>query len=164
MDIYIVRHAQAGHYGDPKWSEDSQRPLTDDGKDRFSRVVERLVERGFSPQIIASSPLRRARQTAELLAEGMAEKPDVVDVEALAPGGSLKTLLKWTAQLPPEMRQVAWVGHAPDVGHLAAALIGNPEGWIRFAKGACALIRFHGPAEAGHGELRWLVTAKMLGC
>jgi phosphohistidine phosphatase SixA len=54
--------------------------------------------------------------------------------------------------------------HAPDVGRLAAALIGQPEGQIRFAKGAVAAIRFDGPAIAGNGELQWLVTAKVLGC
>ena len=59
---------------------------------------------------------------------------------------------------------MAWVGHAPDVGRLAASLIADSQGWIRFAKGAVAAIRFYDPPAPGQGELIWLVTAKMLGC
>ena len=47
---------------------------------------------------------------------------------------------------------------------MAAALIGQPDGLIRFAKGAIAAIRFDGPLVLGGGELQWLVTAKVLGC
>ena len=164
MDLYIVRHGQAGHFGDPRWPDDGQRPLTDEGKQRFARVVERLVERGFAADVIAASPLVRCLQTAQLLAEGLPDEPELVELDALRPGSDLETLLKWTAEQPAEHRQIAWVGHAPDVGHMATALTGNSKGWIRFAKGATALIRFHGLPEIGHGELRWLVTAKMLGC
>ena len=164
MDLYIVRHAQAGHFGDPKWPDDGKRPLTEEGKGRFARVVESLVERGCAPDVIASSPLLRCLQTAQLLAEGLPQKPQVVELDELRPGSDLDGLLQWTAQQPPEYRQVAWVGHAPDVSRMAAALIGASESWIRIAKGATAYIRFHGRAEVARGELRWLVTAKMLGC
>ena len=164
MDLYIIRHAQAGHFGDPRWPDDGQRPLTEEGKERFARVVERLVERGFAPGVIATSPMIRCLQTAQIVAEGLPDGGEVVELDELLPGSDLEALLKWTAERPAECRQVAWVGHAPDVGHMAVALTGNSQGWIRFAKGATASIRFHGQSEIGHGELRWLVTAKMLGC
>ena len=64
MILYVIRHAWAGHYGDPAWPDDSQRPLTDEGRQRFARVVAELVKRGFAPQRIATSPLVRCRQTA----------------------------------------------------------------------------------------------------
>ena len=56
MDLYVIRHAWAGHFGDPEWPDDSQRPLTPDGMKRFARMVEILTDRGFQPQIIATSP------------------------------------------------------------------------------------------------------------
>ena len=164
MDLFILRHAQAGHFGDPKWPDDGKRPLTEEGRERFARVVEKLVERGCTPEVVASSPLLRCLQTAQLLAEGLPQKPEVVKLDELRPGSDLDALLEWTARQPPDIRQVAWVGHSPDVCHMAAALIGSSNGWIRFAKGAAAFIRFHGLAEIARGELRWLVTAKMLGC
>ncbi len=59
---------------------------------------------------------------------------------------------------------MAWVGHAPDVGHLAAALVGDSGAAIRFAKGRIAAIEFPDIPRISQGELRWLVTAKLLGC
>ena len=164
MDLYIIRHAWAGHFGDPEWPDDGLRPLTDEGKERFARMVDQLAGRGFGPEIIATSPLVRCRQTAEIVAAAVPGDPEVVEHEALSPGSDLQSLLEWTANQPSQHGQVAWVGHAPDVGRLAGDLIGESGGWVRFAKGAVAAIRFHGLPAAGDGELRWLVTAKLLGC
>ncbi|MBN2476794.1 MAG: histidine phosphatase family protein [Pirellulales bacterium] len=164
MDLFIIRHAQAGHYGSPQWKDDSKRPLTNDGERRFKQVVALLVERGFTPGVVATSPLVRCLQTARIVGELVPNDSKVVELDELCPGSDLQALMDWTAAQPRELRQVAWVGHAPDVGRMAAELIGNGGGDVRFAKGAVAAIRFHGTPEIGHGELRWLVTAKMLGC
>jgi len=164
MDLFIIRHAWAGHYGDPDWPDDSQRPLTEDGKRRFARVVEALAQRDFRPQIIATSPLVRCRQTADIMAESISACPDVVELSALEPGGDPQALLRWTIGQAEQYEGIAWVGHAPDVGRLTATMIGDPGGWVRLAKGAVAAIRFDDLPEVGSGELRWLVTAKQLGC
>lgn len=164
MDLYIIRHAWAGHYGDPEWPEDRLRPLTEEGKQRFAQMVTKLVKRGFTPGLVATSPLVRCRQTAEIVAGGVPGDPEVVELDDLMPGGKLKALLQWTAAQSRRHQQIAWVGHAPDVGRLAAELIGEADGWIRFAKGAAAALRFDGLPEIAGGELRWLVTAKVLGC
>lgn len=164
MILYIVRHAWAGHFGDPDWPDDRQRPLTDEGRKRFARVVCKLQERGFSPQVIATSPLVRCRQTAEIVAEGVCGNPEIVERHELVPGSDLAGILDWTTRSAGVDDEVAWVGHAPDVGRLTSALIGDSRGFIRFAKGAVAAVRFPGQAAVGEGELRWLVTAKMLGC
>ena len=164
MDLYIIRHAWAGHYGDPEWPNDFERPLTEEGKVRFATVVKRLVERGFAPGIIATSPLVRCRQTAELVAAGVPGNPPVVKREELEPGSDLEAMLHWTAEQAEAHDQIAWVGHAPDVSHLACDLIADGRVWIRFAKGATAAIRFDEVLQPGHGELRWLATAKLLGC
>jgi len=163
MKLYIVRHAWAGHFGDPEWPDDFQRPLTKQGSERFARVVEKLVERGFAPEVVATSPLVRCRQTAERIVEGMDSRPELVELDELRPGSDLDGLVRWTAEQSREHSAVAWVGHAPDVGRLTATLIGQ-GGWIRLAKGGVAAIRFYDAPEAGGGELRWLVTAKMVGC
>ena len=98
------------------------------------------------------------------MAEGVGGDPEVIEHSGLLPGSDLEALLEWTADQSSACRQVAWVGHAPDVGRLAGALVSSSDGWLRFAKGAVAAIRFHGMPAAGDGELRWLVTAKLLGC
>ncbi len=164
MIIYIVRHAWAGSYGDPQWPDDFQRPLTEEGSLRFAQVVQTLAQRGFAPQLVATSPLVRCRETAEIVARQTPHGPEVVELEALMPGSDLAGVLAWTVREAGGLEQVAWVGHAPDVGHLAGALIGEANAWIRFAKGAVAAIRFEDTPEVGEGELRWLATAKVLAC
>jgi phosphohistidine phosphatase SixA len=86
----------------------------------------------------------------------------VIEREELAPGSNLAALLNWTAD--QEEQPVAWVGHAPDVGMLAAALIGDGSASLRFAKGGVCAIDFDSEMAAGRGELQWLATAKLLGC
>ncbi len=164
MDLYIIRHAWAEQYGDPRWPDDGLRPLTDAGRARFAQVVSRLAQRGFAPQLIATSPLVRCAQTARIVADGLSGDPQVVELDELAPGSDLEGLLGWTGQQAAEYGQIAWVGHAPDVGRLTGDLIGQPDAWIRFAKGAVAAIRFEDLPQLGGGELRWLVTAKVLAC
>ena len=117
-----------------------------------------------APAVVATSPLVRCRQTAEIIARQIAGKPRLVPRDELSPGSDLDKLLDWTASFAANEEQIAWVGHAPDVGELAAALIGDGSSNLVFAKGAIAAIEFDGPPARQKGELRWLVTAKILGC
>ena len=164
MFLYIIRHAWAGHFGDPAWLDDFQRPLTEEGRQRFARMVEILVDRGFRPGVVATSPLVRCRETAEIIAQLVPDRPEVIDCEDLMPGRGKKDLLNWTSGQAEQFDEIAWVGHAPDVGRLVATLVGESGGWVRFAKGAVAALRFDDKVEPGGGELRWLATAKLLGC
>ena len=138
--------------------------MSEEGKERFATVIEKLVEREFAPEIIATSPLVRCRQTAELVAAGVPGDPPVVERPELEPGSDLAGMLAWTVEQAETCDQIAWVGHAPDVSHLTCDLIADGAAWIRFAKGSAAAIRFDDTPRPGEGELRWLATAKLLGC
>jgi phosphohistidine phosphatase len=164
MDLYIIRHAWAGQYGDPAWPNDSDRPLTDEGRARFAEMSKKLMECGVGPRLIATSPMVRCVQTAQVLAKAVGGGAEVVQREELLPGGDPEGLFVWTAKQARHHDEIAWVGHAPDVGLLAAAVLGLGEGWLHFSKGAVAAIRFDDSLRSGRGELRWLVTAKVLGC
>jgi len=161
MFVYIVRHAWAGHHGDPGWADDSLRELSSDGKERFACVVQALAERGFEPQRIATSPYARCRQTADIVAKFVAGNPTIDELEALEPGSDLGELIEWTNT--QEGRDVCWVGHNPDLEDLAGALISDSAARVRFSKGAVAAVRFDELADIGAGELCWLTTAKSLG-
>ncbi len=163
-ELYIIRHAWAEDLDMFRWSTDWERPLTAAGRRRFMAVAAQLVERGFQPEIIATSPLIRCRETADIMADVVGNNPPVVELAALQPGSDLGALLDWTAGEARRYEHVAWVGHAPDVGRMAAWLTAASAGEMRFAKGAVAAIRFGGRPAAGQGELRWFVTAKVLGC
>jgi phosphohistidine phosphatase len=159
--LYIVRHAWAGEHGDPRYPDDSLRPLTDEGRKRFRRVAKALAERGVEPTVVATSPLVRCRQTADVLGEALAAAPEIVPRTELAPGGDIGALIEWTQT---QEGDIAWVGHAPDVNNLLAHLIADDCVSVRFAKGAVAAIEFADRIDLGAGELRWLVTARILGC
>ena len=74
MDLFIIRHAWAAERDDAAYPDDSLRPLTDEGRNRFARMVEALVPRGLTPQLIVTSPMLRCVQTAEILAAALGEK------------------------------------------------------------------------------------------
>lgn len=161
MHLYIIRHAWAYEHGDPRWPDDSQRPLEKEGAERFAQVVQLLAQRGFAPDVIATSPYVRCRQTAEIAAIHSSQSPQIIELDGLKPGSDFAELLEWTRGQQAE--SIAWVGHAPDVSWLTASLISEGDAVIRFTKGAVASIRIESPLGVGCGELEWHATAKLLG-
>jgi len=156
--LYIVRHAVAED--ESPGGLDSDRRLTPKGRKRFARMVERLVARGLEIDLVATSPLVRCRETAEIIAGGLGGAPRVEVVAALAPGADWQSLVEWTVQ--QDAARVAWVGHAPCVGRLVAVSIGDASAAVRMSKGAIAAIALDdGPGQPG--ELDWLVTPELLG-
>jgi len=158
MFIYIARHAWAGQFSDADVANDSLRELTPEGAERYMHIIEALAGREFAPLHIATSPVVRCRQTAEIIAKYAPGQPTLEELDALAPGSDLQALLKWTRH---KQADVLWCGHNPDVEDLTSVLVGG--GNVRFAKGAIAAVRFHGPIEPSAGELYWHLTAKLLG-
>ncbi|MCH2113486.1 MAG: histidine phosphatase family protein [Pirellulales bacterium] len=159
--IYVARHAWAHEFGDPRWPDDSQRALEEEGSERYMRMIESVAERGFAPEAIATSPYLRCRQTAEIISQYTAHQPAITELDALAPGSNFETLVAWSQETG--CQQTCWVGHAPDVGNLTSALVGDNRADIRFAKSAIAAVRLYDLPGYGCGELYWLVTAKSLG-
>ena len=96
MVLYIVRHAWAEERSPLLFPDDSLRPLTKKGQIRFNSVAKKLRRCGVAPDVIATSPYTRCRQTAEILARRLSDNLQAEDVNALAPGGSLAKILAWT--------------------------------------------------------------------
>src|SRR5437764_1376896 len=135
MILFIVRHAWAEDRDETRWPDDSQRPLTDHGEQRFAKLLKRLADAKLWPRVIASSPLLRCVQTAELIASRVKDCPEIKLLPGLAPGSNLDSLIEWTNQ-HTSGDDVAWVGHDPDVRHLTAGLIGDGSAAICFKKAA----------------------------
>jgi phosphohistidine phosphatase len=114
--VFLVRHAEA-EPGDP----DELRALTTHGRRQAQELSERFARHGITPDCVLSSPLLRARQTAETIAAaaGLAAEPD----ERLAPGATAEGL---RAAVADRGETVVAVGHQPDCGHIAAAIAGGP--------------------------------------
>jgi phosphohistidine phosphatase len=157
-ELYLVRHAIAAERGD-EWPDDSKRPLTRRGADRFRDAVRGLSALGVAPDEIFTSPLVRAVQTAELLAAGLDGKPTVRPLDSLAPGHPPATTLTHLAKAARGER-MALVGHEPDLGELAAYLIGA-ERPLPFRKGGACRIDVVA-LGAKTGSLIWFMPPRVL--
>jgi len=160
LELYLVRHAIAAERG-PKYPDDRLRPLTPAGAKKFSESVPGLIEMGVVIDAVLTSPLVRARETALLLATGLKPKPPIVELEALAPGGRPQAVVEAIKAHAKRARRMALVGHEPDLGELAARLLGA-RGGVEFKKGAVCLIDVDGATPGGPGTLRWMLTPKAL--
>jgi phosphohistidine phosphatase len=156
--LYVIRHAVAEDPG--PGIDDHARRLTAKGRKRFARMVRRLARAGLDVDVIATSPLVRCRETAEILAAELASRPRIEVLDALAPSSDWQAIVEWTVD--QDAAQVAWVGHAPCVGRLVALSIGDGSAAVRMQKGAIAAISLDdGPGQPG--ELDWLVSPDLLG-
>ena len=157
--LYLVRHAIAAERGED-WPDDDKRPLTARGVSRFKEAAAGLSRLDVAVDEIFTSPLVRAKQTAEILAEGLPGKPSVKVLDALSPGhppGSVLAQLARTAR----RRRIALVGHEPGLGELAAHLIGAGRA-LEFKKGGVCRIDVETLSSRRAGALNWFVTPKVL--
>jgi phosphohistidine phosphatase len=157
--LYLIRHGLAEERGDA-WPDDAKRPLTDDGISQLRKAARGLSRIGVSVEIVLSSPLVRARQTAELIAGGLDPRPSLVNIDSLAPDGNFAAVMMDLEKHARKSR-VALVGHEPAIGELAARLIGSRHP-IEFKKGAVCRIDIEDLPPAGPGTLRWMLTPKIL--
>ena len=158
-ELYLVRHAIAAERGED-WPDDDKRPLTARGVARFKDAVNGLAQLDVVVDEIFTSPLVRAKQTADILAEGLPGKPSVKVLDALSPGhapGSVLAQLARTAK----RRRLALVGHEPGLGELAAHLIGAGRA-LPFKKGGVCRIDVESLTSRRAGALQWFVTPKVL--
>jgi phosphohistidine phosphatase len=159
LELYLIRHGVAADRGE-EYPDDSKRPLTSDGISQLRKQAKALDALDIGFDHIITSPLVRTRQTADVFAEHLKSKPSVSNSDALAPAGTPAGVLQ---ELGKHMRKarIALVGHEPNIGELAARLIGSRTP-LAFKKGAICRIDFEVFPPKGSGQLRWFVTPKML--
>jgi phosphohistidine phosphatase len=159
FELYLIRHGLAEERGHA-WPDDGKRPLTEEGMESMRKEARGLARLGVVLDVVLSSPLVRARQTAELVAGGLEPRPPIVNVESLTPEGSYAAVV---ADLEKHARKkrIALVGHEPAIGELAARLIGSRHSF-EFKKGAVCRIDVAAIPPSGPGNLRWLLTPKVL--
>ncbi|OGH58067.1 MAG: phosphohistidine phosphatase SixA [Candidatus Lindowbacteria bacterium RIFCSPLOWO2_12_FULL_62_27] len=158
MILYLVRHAVAMERED--WDgSDEARPLTEEGIEKMKEAARGLVRTGLRAGRVFSSPLKRARQTADILVKELDLKKTEL-IESLAPGGAPPLVLKELAGLSDDER-VMLVGHEPDLGHLAAFLLGADHP-LPFKKGAVMAIEFGGRPGQSRGEMLWYMPTKIM--
>jgi phosphohistidine phosphatase len=157
--LYLVRHAIAEERGD-KWPDDTKRPLTKKGRARMGEGARGLQAFGVTLDLVLTSPLVRARQTADILVAELKSPPKPVVTETLAPDRAPADVAN---ALAPHARakSIALVGHEPDLGELAAWLIGA-KAPLEFRKGGVCRIDSPVLPPRRNCRLIWFATPKML--
>lgn len=156
MRIYFLRHGIAEDR--EKWQgDDADRPLTEKGRKRLERTAKNIAPLDLELNAMITSPLVRARQTAEIMAKTLKLKDALHEDARLAPGFNLDALKLLLAEYS-ECKAILLVGHEPDFSQTINALT---HGVIVMKKGALARVDLHDLTTL-EGHLAWLIPPKVL--
>lgn len=159
-ELYIIRHGIAA---DPQdFATDEARPLTKEGDRKTTKIAKRLAKLGLKFDVIFTSPLVRARQTAAILQDvGLGDQ--IRECSALAPDGNIQDWLNQLKELT-DCQCVAIVGHQPDLGNWAELLVwGEVKGNIVLKKaGAIGITLPETDSPIGCSSLFWLTPPRFL--
>lgn len=150
MTLYFLRHGDAGS---PRRTDDDARELTKSGVKQLRAAVPTWRRLKLRPDAVITSPLPRARQTAELFCEGLGLSPPIADPR-LRPGAGWADLARAMAE-HSDARGVMFVGHEPDLSEAMIELTGAHA--IKLRKAGIACVEFSGEPAAGAGEIAWLI-------
>jgi phosphohistidine phosphatase len=162
VNVFILRHGEAGvHVTMP--SKDSERPLTESGRDDIESVGTSLKKLRVEWDRIVTSPLKRAKETAEIVANVYEENAPKLEIwEELRPEGNKQEAIQRLSRMRQDA-DILLVGHEPYLSSLVGEIIsGGSVARISLKKGGIAKIQIHSFAPRPSGELRWLLTPKHL--
>jgi phosphohistidine phosphatase len=162
VNVYLLRHAIAEERDAARWPDDSLRPLTRDGAERFRRAARGLRRIVPTVDVVLASPYARAWQTAELVHDE-AGWPEPERCSALAADRPAAAALE-PLQRHVKRESVVLVGHEPNLSSLASLLSAGDESSLalELKKGGVTALVFTAVPAPGSGLLRWNVTPKIL--
>ncbi len=159
MKVYLVRHGQAHGIGGGI-IRDSERTLTDEGKEETSQVAKGIRSIGVSLDILISSPLTRAKQTAEIFNAELGGKLEVSDT--LAPAVDFSRLYRFLNKFP-NANEIMLVGHEPDVGDVVKSLSGGGlEFRLPFPQAAVCCVEVADLPPTMSGTIKWMITPSII--
>ena len=158
MKLIFVRHAAAIDRNADL--PDARRYLTPEGRSYFRKTARTMRKQGVAPDLILASPLLRAVQTADILAERLKYTGELVATDDLAPGFDLPGMERLLAKAG-NAGEVCFVGHEPDLSLLVVKLLGLPQGF-RFRKGSALRLDADLDKLRGTVAFRWLAAGKEL--
>jgi phosphohistidine phosphatase len=161
MDLFILRHGEAGKRSASR-GNDSNRPLTAVGEKEITEIAKAFKKIGIKFDAILTSPLKRAQQTADLVASQIKAQKKMRQLQELSPEGS-KSDLYHTLSSFKEGTSILVVGHNPYLSEMISEVVTDGKyGRIDIKKGGIARIRVTNATPKFKGELRWLLTPRLL--
>ena len=155
MEVYLLRHAIAADQP-PDGHDDRARALTDEGRRKMRAAARGMRALGIAPDLLLSSPLVRAAETAQIVGDELGLQP--LEAPELAPGCSVERLQALMAQ-HSHIQRIMVVGHEPDLSGIVAALTGGSQ--VAMKKGMLAAVEL--PADSTlDGTLLWLLPPRVL--
>ncbi|MEG4506361.1 phosphohistidine phosphatase SixA [Microcoleus sp. F6_B4] len=162
MHLYLIRHGIAA--AAEEYDTDSERPLTKEGASKTRKIAQRLYELEIQFDLILTSPLLRAQQTAQIL-QTVRLSSTIEESAALAPSGDIGNWLNWYKQWQETgSSNLALVGHQPDLGNWAETLLwGRSQDALILKKaGIIGLILPETGSPVGRSQMFWLTPPKFL--
>jgi phosphohistidine phosphatase len=154
MKLIVVRHAEAVERTAEVHEEG--RYLTPEGRSFFRKTARTMLDKGIKPDLILTSPLLRAVQTADILAETISYAGPLVATEELAPGFDMQALQK-LLETYPETREMVIVGHEPDLSGVIVSLLSLPGGFA-FKKGTAVKLKVNPGNLSEPAAFKWLAS------
>ena len=163
MRVYLLRHAIAVPRQPKRGRGDAERPLTREGRSRMERAARGMKALGIRFDLVLTSPLVRALQTAEIAARVLPPATGVRRYRPLVPGSSTSAAIGGLSAMAPAT-SVLLVGHEPDLSRLAAHMLVGFGGDvpILLKKGGLCRIDFEGTPRPAAGRLVFMATPKIL--
>jgi phosphohistidine phosphatase len=163
MKLYLLRHGDAGEAGDPRY-KDNERPLTPKGIQRTKQLAHVLREMEITIDAILTSPLARARETAEIVVHGLKLEGTARISEHLVPSGNMEELVHQVNTIRPVPKSIMLVGHEPYMsGFVSLLCTGGPGLPIVFKKGALCRLDFQVLSCGKCAALDWLLQPRVIG-
>jgi len=161
MEVYVVRHADAGSPDQKKYPDDRLRPLSAEGKIEMLRIAQGMRRLGIEFDAIVDSGFVRARQTAECICDAYELNPaNIRTMPELAPDVDPATTVAAVRKLRG-VHSVALVGHQPHVERFVGYLVGDPDLHLEYKKGGVCRVDVDRWAASG-GTLVSVLPPKVL--
>jgi phosphohistidine phosphatase len=164
MNLYLMRHGIALAQDDPSVARDAERPLTSKGLKRMRKAARGLSALAIPFDSILTSPLIRARQTADIVASTLGLETCLEEISGLAPESNVEHLM-FSLTRYQDRKHVMLVGHEPLLSSAAAHLLGGRKPAslnVEFKKGGLCRIEIDSLPATTPGTLHWLLTPKQL--
>jgi phosphohistidine phosphatase len=164
MNLYLLRHGIAAAQDDPGIESDGERPLTSKGMKRMRKAARGLRRLDIPFSAVLTSPLLRARQTADIVAQALGLESHLEEISGLAPESSVDHLIFGLTRFQ-DREHLLLVGHEPLLSNTAAFLLTGKNGAdleLALKKGGLCRIEIDGLPPGTPGTLQWFLTPKQL--